>query len=82
MKATNKVGKLREAKEFSEPKREKMASKGTAMPDGSFPIASKRDLANAITSWARAKNPDAAKRWIKKRAKELGASDMIPKNWK
>lgn len=78
----DKVSVYRGAKEFSPRKREKMASKGTALPDGSYPIDSKRDLANAISSYGRAKNPEIVKRWIKKRAKALGACDMLPKEWK
>ena len=78
----DKVSSLRGAKEFSSKKRDTMASKGTALPDGSYPIASKRDLANAISSYGRAKNPEIVKRWIKKRAKALGACDMLPDKWK
>lgn len=78
----DKVSAFRDAKEFSSKRRDKMASKGTALPDGSYPIESKRDLANAISSYGRAKNPEIVKRWIKKRAKALGACDMIPQNWK
>ena len=78
----DKVSSFRGAKEFSSKKRAKMVSSGTALPDGSYPIASKRDLANAISSYGRAKNPEIVKRWIKKRAKALGACDMLPTNWK
>lgn len=78
----DKVSSFRGAKEFSEKQRDKLSSKGEALPDGSYPIASKRDLANAISSYGRAKNPEIVKRWIKKRAKALGACDMIPANWK
>lgn len=78
----DKVSAFRGTKEFSSKQRDKMADKGTALPDGSFPIASKRDLANAISSYGRSKNPEIAKRWIKKRAKALGACDMLPTNWK
>ena len=42
------------------------------MPDGSFPIANVEDLKNAIQSIGRAKDPDAAKAHIKKRARDLG----------
>lgn len=77
----DKVSSLRGAKDFSEKQRDKLSSKGEALPDGSYPIASKRDLANAISSYGRAKNPEIVKRWIVKRAKALGASEMIPKNW-
>lgn len=78
----NKVSAYRGAKEFSSKSRDKMAAKGVALPDGSYPIASKRDLANAISSYGRAKNPEIVKRWIKKRAKALGVCDMLPANWK
>lgn len=78
----DRVSAFRGAKEFSSKKRDKMASKGTALLDGSYPIESKRDLANAISSYGRAKNPEIVKRWIKKRAKALGACDMLPQNWK
>lgn len=78
----DKVSAFRGKKEFSSKQRDKMSEKGTALPDGSYPIESKRDLANAISSYGRAKNPEIVKRWIKKRAKALGACDMIPQNWK
>jgi hypothetical protein len=50
--------------------------KGDTMPGGSFPIRNKSDLANAKQSVGRAKNPEAARRWINKRAKELGAAPL------
>ena len=78
----DKVSAFRGAKDFSSKKRDTMASKGTALPDGSYPIANKRDLANAISAYGRARNPEIVKRWIKKRAKELGACSMLPANWK
>jgi hypothetical protein len=51
------------------------------MSDGAFPIANKSDLKNAIQSFGRAKNKDLAKKHIVKRAKALGASDLIPEKW-
>lgn len=78
----DRVSAFRGAKEFSSKRRDKMASKGTALSDGSYPIENKRDLANAISSYGRAKNPEIVKRWIKKRAKALGACDMLPAKWK
>ncbi|CAB5220454.1 hypothetical protein UFOVP238_59 [uncultured Caudovirales phage] len=68
-------------REFSSNKREAMAEKGTAMPDGSFPIANKNDLSNAIKACGRSKNPDVAKKHIIKRAKALNMEDMIPEEW-
>ena len=71
------------AAEFSEKQRERLAKKGHALPDGSFPIRNKQDLKNAVQSWGRAKksNRAKAKKFIKMRAKQLGASDLIPQNW-
>jgi hypothetical protein len=46
--------------------------KGQTMPGGGFPIRNKADLENAKQSLGRAKKPAAAKRWINKRAKDLG----------
>ena len=66
---------------FTEDQRTAMAKEGNALPDGSYPIASKSDLQNAISAYGRAKDKDAAKRHIMKRAKELGAESMIPANW-
>jgi hypothetical protein len=69
-------------RDFSADERDAAASSGAAMPDGSFPIKSKQDLKNAIRLAGNAKNPDAARAHIKRRAKALGASDMIPDTWK
>jgi hypothetical protein len=69
-------------REFSEKKRKELAKEGEAMKDGSFPIANVQDLKNAIKAHGRAKNPAAAKAHIKKRAKALGKSDLIPAEWK
>jgi len=66
---------------FSDDKREEMAKEGTALPDGSFPIATRSDLSNAIMAFGRAKDKDKAKAHIMKRARELDAEDMIPENW-
>lgn len=52
--------------------RKSLAKKGKALPDGSFPIKNKSDLANAKHAVGRAKNPSKAKAFINKRAKQLG----------
>ncbi len=70
-----------EKRDFSDKQRSKMADAGTAMPDGSFPIANKSDLKNAIQAFGRAKNKSAAKAHIKTRAKALGATDLLPDDW-
>jgi hypothetical protein len=66
---------------FSDYMRESLAKKGNALPDGSFPIVTVADLKNAIHAVGRAKDIEAAKRHIKKRARELGKEDLIPKEW-
>ena len=66
---------------FDAKKREKMADKGTAMPDGSYPIANEEDLKNAIQAIGRAKDPDAVKAHIRKRAKVLGLEKLLPESW-
>lgn len=68
--------------EFSEKERKKLAKKKEALPDGSFPIRNTSDLKNAIQAIGRAKDPDKAKAWIKKRAKALGKEDLLPDTWK
>jgi uncharacterized protein len=68
--------------DFTEKQRGKLAETGAAMPDGSFPIRNRSDLENAIHAVGRAKNYDAAKRHIIKRAKALGAEADLPDDWK
>lgn len=69
-------------REFNTKQRKEMAEKGQAMSDGSFPIATVKDLKNAIKAIGRAKNPSAAKAHIKKRARALGKTDLLPDDWK
>jgi uncharacterized membrane protein YkoI len=66
---------------FSEDRRMSMAKEGTAMPDGSYPIASEEDLKNAIQAYGRAKDKEATKRHIMKRAKDMGKESLIPPSW-
>ena len=66
---------------FSEERRVGMAKEGTAMSDGSFPVESEEDLRNAVQAYGRAKDKEAAKRHIMKRAKDLGKESLIPSNW-
>lgn len=61
--------------------RETLATRGAALPDGSFPIATVQDLRNAIAAFGRAKNKPMARRHIIKRARALGRADLIPENW-
>lgn len=68
-------------RDFSPDQRKKMAKSGTAMPDGSYPIETVADLRNAISAIGRAKNPAAVRKHIRRRAKALGRTDLIPENW-
>lgn len=68
-------------REFSSEERDRLAEKGHAMTDGSYPIVTREDLENAIQAIGRAKDPEATKRHIKKRASALGLSELIPEEW-
>jgi phage I-like protein len=68
-------------REFSEEERKKLAREGKALPDGSFPIENREDLENAIQAYGRAKDQEAARRHIIKRARDLGATDLLPEDW-
>jgi len=69
-------------RDYSTAARERMAEENTAMPDGSFPIANATDLRNAIQSVGRAKDYNAAKQHIMRRARALGMVDALPEDWK
>lgn len=69
-------------KMFTDDRREELAKMGMALPDGSYPIESEEDLKNAIQAFGRAKDKEAAKAHIMKRAKALGKEDLIPDNWR
>lgn len=66
---------------YSEESRMSMAKKGNALPDGSYPIADEADLRNAIQAYGRAKDKEATKAHIMKRAMDLGLEELIPTNW-
>jgi len=69
-------------RDYSDKERADAAEAGQAMPDGSFPIKTVKDLKNAIQAFGRAKDSAKAKAHIKARAKALGKEDLIPENWK
>ena len=68
-------------RDFSSARRKKDAKTGDALPDGSFPIENKSDLSNAIHAYGRASDKARAKAHIIKRARALGATDMLPEGW-
>jgi hypothetical protein len=67
--------------ELDAEQRRKLAERGEALPDGSVPIRNKEDLSDAVQSYGRAKDKAEAKRWIKRRARELDAEDELPDDW-
>lgn len=67
--------------ELDAEQRRKLAERGEALPDGSFPIRNREDLRDAVQSYGRAKDKAEAKRWIKRRARELDAEDELPDDW-
>jgi hypothetical protein len=75
-------GEGMDKKDYSADARNRMAEAGQAMPDGSFPIANRADLQNAIQSVGRAKDYAKAKAHIINRARSLNAIDMLPEDWK
>ena len=70
-----------EKRKYTDEQRQAMAKKGQALPDGSFPIADVEDLKNAIHAYGRASDKAAAKAFIIKRAKALGATNVLPEDW-
>jgi hypothetical protein len=69
-------------KDYSEKERQALARRDMALPDGSFPIATVRDLRNAIQSVGRASNYARARNHIIRRAEALGREDLLPEEWK
>ena len=68
-------------REFSPDERRAAAAKGAALDDGSYPILTVQDLRNAIQAYGRASNKEAVKRHIIRRARALGATDLLPDGW-
>lgn len=66
---------------FSDEKRMELAKEGMAMSDGSYPIVTEADLRNAIQAFGRAKDKEATKKHIMKRARALKLESLIPANW-
>lgn len=71
-------------REFSSESRERMAERGVALPDGSFPIPDRDALRRAIQSIGRAATEKRAQviAHIRRRAAALGATEMIPDTFK
>lgn len=69
-------------RDYTGDERDVMAASGVALPDGSYPIRTVADLRNAIQAIGRAKDPEAAKAHIRRRARALGKQNLIPDSWK
>ena len=69
---------------ISREKRQKLAEKGYALPDGSFPIENVEALKDSIQAYGRGKKSKRAaiRRHIMKRARVLGKPELIPDEWK
>jgi hypothetical protein len=63
---------------YTDEQRMVLADKGMALSDGSYPIKDLKDLKNAIMAYGRAKDQPRTAKFIVKRAKALGAEDLIP----
>lgn len=70
------------AEKYTEETRQILAKNGYALPDGSFPIATKADLASAINDYKQSKNKARVKQHIMKRAREMALVELLPKNWR
>lgn len=71
------------ARTFSTEQRERYADKNISLSDGSYPIPDRDALRRAIQSFGRGNgDKEEIKAHIIKRAKALGAQDMIPDDWK
>ena len=68
-------------RKFTEEKRKELATKGCALPNGSYPIEDEGDLKNAIRAYGRAADKPAVKAHIKKRAHALGRTTDLPTDW-
>jgi hypothetical protein len=68
-------------REFSAAQREKDAKEGVAMPDGSYPIRSTKDVANAVRDCSRSGEKADVKAHIIARAKAIGADGALPDAW-
>ena len=74
---------ITELAKFSDEEREKLAEKGMALPDGSYPIRNENDLRNAIRAYGRSKPQGRVKvrKHITKRARALRKEYLIPQEW-
>ncbi len=68
-------------RELPAKEREKDAEAGVAMPDGSYPIKSAKDVENAVMDYNRSGQKPDVKAHIIARAKAIGAESALPEDW-
>lgn len=68
-------------RKFDAAERKDLAGSGAARPDGSYPIETAKDVANAVKDFGRAEGSPADKAHIIARAKAIGATDQLPADW-
>ena len=76
------AGMLDEYRAIDIAERKKLAAKGQANPDLSYPIENVDDLKNAIQAYGRAGNKPATRRLIMRMARKLNAENLIPESWR
>lgn len=67
--------------DFTAKQRQKLADKGEAMSDGSYPIRNTQDLANAYKDYIRTGRNKAVAAHINTRAKALGIKSPITETY-
>ena len=68
-------------RELSPAQREKDAEEGVAMPDGSYPIRSAKDVEDALRDYYRSGEKPDVKAHIIARARAIGAERALPADW-
>ena len=68
-------------REFSAAQRENDAEDGVAMPDGSYPIRSAKDVVNAVRDYCRSGEKADVRAHIIARAQAIGADNALPDAW-
>ncbi|HTR13273.1 MAG TPA: hypothetical protein VMI72_08485 [Roseiarcus sp.] len=74
-------GGVVEKRAFAAAEPEKDARSGVAMPDGSYPIKSAKDVENAVRDYHRSGERPDVKAHIIARATAIGAETALPEDW-
>jgi hypothetical protein len=68
-------------RDWSDSERKAAAASGVARPDGSYPIATEADVADAVHAWQRCRGTEDARSHIVARARAIGAAKALPPEW-